>query len=261
MSPLRETALSERYARQIVLPEIGPQGQAKLLGSSVLVVGAGGLGSPVLYYLAAAGVGRLGVVDPDTVEVANLHRQILYSTPDVGRAKVDVAADKLRALNPGVAVAAHCARVDAGNIDALVGDYDVVVDAPDNLATRYIVNDACWRAATPLVEAAVQGFAGMLMTIVPPKTPCYRCLYPNPPKGRAAGPGIMGMVPGVIGSLQALEAVKLLLGIGCAPGGRLLLFDGLDAGFREIKVERNPECALCGARAGPRTERKNTAGE
>ncbi len=249
----------ERYARQIILAEVGPGGQEKLLKSSVLVVGAGGLGSPILYYLAAAGVGRLGVADPDTVAVPNLHRQILYATPDVGKAKVDVATEKLRALNPDVAVVAHPFRVEAGNVDALVAGYDVVVDAPDNLATRYLVNDACWRAGTPLVEGAVLGFSGMLMTIIPPKTPCYRCLYPNPPKDgsvpSSAEVGIMGMVPGIIGSLQALEAVKVLLGIGSTLSGRVLFFDGLEPGFEEMRLERNPACPLCGKGAGGATRR------
>jgi len=247
---MTEEVRGGRYARQIILAEVGAGGQEKLLGSSVLVVGAGGLGSPVLYYLVAAGVGRLGVADPDMVTVPNLHRQILYATPDVGKAKVDVAADRLRALNPDVTVVTHRFRVDDGNIEALVGGYDVVVDAPDNLATRYLVNDACWRARKPLVEAAVLGFSGMLMTIVPGKTPCYRCLYPNPPKEGAvpssAEFGIMGMVPGIIGSLQALEAVKVLLGIGTTLCGRVLFFDGLDPGFEEMRLERNPKCPLCG---------------
>ena len=244
----------QRYARQLILAEVGAGGQEKLLESSVLVVGAGGLGSPVLYYLAAAGVGRLGVADPDTVALPNLHRQILYATPDVGRAKVDVAGEKLRALNPDVTVATHPFRVEDGNIEALVAGYDVVVDAPDNFATRYLVNDSCWRAGKPLVEGAVLGFSGMLMTIVPPKTPCYRCLYPNPPKEGAvpssADVGIMGMVPGVIGSLQALEAVKVLLGIGSTLCGRVLFFDGLEPGFEEMRLERNPACPLCGGRTG-----------
>ncbi len=253
----------QRYARQLILAEVGCGGQEKLLKSSVLVVGAGGLGSPVLYYLAAAGVGRLGIADPDTVAIPNLHRQILYATPDVGRAKVDVAAEKLRALNPDVTVVTHPFRVADGNIEALVAGYDVVVDAPDNIATRYLVNDACWRLSKPLVEGAVLGFSGMLMTIVPPKTPCYRCLYPNPPREgtvpSSAEVGIMGMVPGVIGSLQALEAVKVLLGVSSTLSGRVLFFDGLEPGFEEMRLERNSECPLCGKGAGGTTLRGDTA--
>lgn len=249
---MREAAEGGRYARQVVLPEVGAAGQERLRTSSILVVGAGGLGSPALYYLAAAGVGRLGVADADTVALSDLHRQILYATPDVGRPKADAAAERLRALNPDVTVVAHRVRVEEANVDSLVGGYDLVVDAPDNFATRYLVNDACWRAGKPHVEAAVQGFSGMVMTVVPGKTACYRCLYPKPPgEGEApAGAGIMGMVPGIIGSLQALEAVKALLGVGAALGGRLLFFDGLDAAFDEARLEKNPGCPLCGTGAG-----------
>jgi adenylyltransferase/sulfurtransferase len=196
------------------------------------------------------------MVDPDTVAIPNLHRQILYATPDVGRTKVDVAAEKLRALNPDITVATHPFRVADGNIDALFAGYDVVVDAPDNVETRYLVNDACWRAGKPLIEGAVLGFSGMLMTIIPPKTPCYRCLYPNPPKEgtvpSSAEVGIMGMVPGVIGSMQALEAVKVLLGIRSTLTGRVLFFDGLEPGFEEMRLERNPACPLCGKGAAGR---------
>lgn len=248
---MSDESAGERYARQLILAEVGPAGQKKLAASRVLVIGAGGLGSPALYYLAAAGVGTLGIADADTVAVANLHRQILYATPDVGKAKVDVAAGKLRALNPDVTVIEHRAAADETNVDALIAGYDLVVDAPDNFATRYLVNDACWRAGKPLVEGAVLGFSGMLMTILPPKTPCYRCLYPNPPADgaapSAASVGIIGMAPGVIGSLQALEAVKVLLGVGTPLGGRVLFFDGLDQDFEEMKLERNPDCSLCGS--------------
>jgi molybdopterin/thiamine biosynthesis adenylyltransferase len=245
----------ERYARQLVIPEVGDAGQAKLARSRVLVIGAGGLGSPVLYYLAGAGVGQIDVVDPDAVAVSNLHRQILFTTPDVGRPKVEVAAERLRALNPEVTVVAHPVRVDERNVDTLIADHDIVVDCPDNLATRYVVNDACCRAGIPLVEAAVLAFSGMVMTIVPGKTPCYRCLYPVPPKEGSvptgAEAGIMGMLPGLFGSLQALEVVKLLVGAGSPPGGRVLFFDGLAGSFDEVAADRNPDCPACGAlRAG-----------
>ncbi len=245
-----DDARRDRYARQLVIPEIGAAGQEKLARSRVLVIGAGGLGSPVLLYLAGAGVGRIDVVDSDAVAVSNLHRQILYATPDVGRAKVDVTAERLAALNPDAAVLTHPVRVDGRTVDALVADHDVVVDCPDNLGTRYVVNDACCRAGVPLVEAAVLAFSGMVMTIVPGKTPCYRCLYPVPPKEgtvpTGAEAGIMGMLPGIFGSLQALEAVKLLLGIGAPTGGRVLFFDGLAGGFDEVAVDRNPDCPACG---------------
>jgi molybdopterin/thiamine biosynthesis adenylyltransferase len=248
---MSDDARRDRYARQLVIPEVGAAGQEKLARSRVLVIGAGGLGSPVLYYLAGAGVGRIDVADSDVVAVSNLHRQILFATPDVGRAKVDVAAGRLRALNPDVTVVTHPVRVDTGTVDALIADHDVVVDCPDNLATRYVVNDACCRAGTPLVEAAVLAFSGMVMTIVPGKTPCYRCLYPVPPKEgtvpTGAEAGIMGMLPGIFGSLQALEVVKLLVGAGSPPGGRVLFFDGLAGGFDEVAADRNPDCPACGA--------------
>jgi molybdopterin/thiamine biosynthesis adenylyltransferase len=250
---MSDDARRDRYARQLIIPEVGAAGQEKLARSRVLVIGAGGLGSPVLYYLAGAGVGRIDVVDSDTVAVSNLHRQILFTTPDVGRAKVEVATERLRALNPDVTVVAHPVRVDERTVDALVADHDVVIDCPDNLATRYLVNDACCRALTPLVEAAVLAFSGMVMTIAPGKTPCYRCLYPVAPKEgtvpTGAEAGIMGMLPGIIGSLQALEAVKLLVGAGSPPGGRVLFFDGLAGGFDEVAVDRNPDCPACGSRA------------
>ena len=244
----------QRYARQLILAEVGAGGQEKLLESSVLVVGAGGLGSPVLYYLAAsrrrqAGGGRSrhgGAPQPAPADPVRHPRR--------GEGESRRGGEKLRALNPDVTVATHPFRVEDGNIEALVAGYDVVVDAPDNFATRYLVNDTCWRAGKPLVEGAVLGFSGMLMTIVPPKTPCYRCLYPNPPKEGAvpssADVGIMGMVPGVIGSLQALEAVKVLLGIGSTLCGRVLFFDGLEPGFEEMRLERNPACPLCGKGTG-----------
>ena len=220
----------------------------------MLVVGAGGLGSPVLYYLAAAGVGRLGVADADTVAVSNLHRQILYTTPDVGRAKVDVAAERLRALNPDVTVVAHPVRVDGANIDALIAGYDVVVDAPDNFATRYLVNDACWRAGKPLVEAAVLGFSGMLMTIVPPKTPCYRCLYPNPAEGRRRAFERRGRDHGhgagrhrlAAGARGGEGAARHRLHAG-RPGAVLRR---ARAGFEEMRLE--PEPGLPGVREGRR---------
>lgn len=240
----------ERYARQLVIPEVGAAGQEKLERARVLVVGAGGLGSPVLYYLAGAGVGTLDVIDSDTVAVSNLHRQILYAGPDVGRPKTEVAAERLRAINPRVRVATRSLRVDAANAADLVAGHDVVIDCPDNLATRYALNDACCRARVPLVEAGVLAFSGMLMTIVPGKTPCYRCLYPSPPReGSVPTPaqaGIMGPLPGIFGSLEALEAIKLILGTGPGPSGRVLFFDGIAGGFDEVTVDRNPSCAACG---------------
>ncbi|HOQ10463.1 MAG TPA: HesA/MoeB/ThiF family protein [Syntrophomonadaceae bacterium] len=237
-----------RYARQTILKEVGIEGQARLASSSVLVVGAGGLGSAALYYLAAAGVGRLGIVDYDQVSLSNLQRQILYTSADLGNNKVDIAALRLQALNPAVRTDKHQVQINAGNAQSIISGYDLVVDAVDNLPTRYIVNDACCALGKPLVEAAVSGFDGLLMTIIPGKTPCYRCLFPSPLPDEYAsqvGNGIMGMVPGVIGSLEALEAIKVLLNIGSPLSGRFLSFRGLDMHFEEIILPRDPNCPAC----------------
>jgi adenylyltransferase/sulfurtransferase len=239
---------SSRYARQTILKEVGNEGQARLASSGVLVVGAGGLGSAVLYYLAAAGVGRLGIVDHDQVSLSNLQRQILYTSADLGEKKADAAARRLQALNPEVHIVKHQVEINADNAQSLIADYDVVVDAVDNLATRYIVNDACCALKKPLVEAAVSGFDGMLMTIIPGQTPCYRCLFPAPLPDEFAsqiGSGIMGMVAGTIGSLEALEAVKVLLSIGSTLSGRFLAFRGLPMHFEEISLPRDPNCPSC----------------
>ena len=239
-----------RYSRQIILDGIGKAGQERLLRSKALVVGAGGLGSPALYYLAAAGVGTLGVVDFDTVDASNLQRQILHSVADLGRRKTDSAAERLAGLNPDVKIMAHPERIVADNAERIIGGYDVVIDASDNFATRYLVSDCCYFLRKPLVEGAVLGFEGILFSVVPGFTPCYRCLYPLPPEDGAvptcADVGILGAVAGVVGSLQALEAVKLLLGAGETCSGRVLLFDGLRTRFRELAWPRRRECPLCG---------------
>ncbi|MCR4435326.1 MAG: HesA/MoeB/ThiF family protein [Clostridiales bacterium] len=239
-----------RYSRQLILKEVGASGQEKLLRSKVLVVGAGGLGSPALYYLAAAGVGILGVADFDVVGISNLQRQILYTTGELNRRKADVAAEKLESLNPDVKVVKYPLRMNSDNIEEIISSYDVIVDATDNFTARYLVSDCCHFKGKPLVEGAVLGFAGTLMTIVPGKTPCYRCLYPVPPEEGAvptcSETGIMGMVAGTIGTMQALEAVKLLLGIGETLSGRMLFYDGLSMSVNEVVVERNKNCPLCG---------------
>lgn len=239
-----------RYSRQIILKEIGIEGQEKLLKSKVLVIGAGGLGSPALYYLAAAGVGNIGTVDFDTVGVSNLQRQIMFSTGELQRKKVDVAKEKLENLNPDIKVDKYPVRIDISNIEEIVEGYDVVIDATDNFSTRYLISDCCFLMKKPLVEGAVLGFNGMLTTIIPGRTPCYRCLYPEPPKEGAVPTcsdiGILGMVTGTIGSLQALEAVKVLLGTGEILAGRVLMFDGFDMSFNEVKLERDKKCRLCG---------------
>lgn len=239
-----------RYSRQLVLKEIGYEGQNKLLNSKVLVAGAGGLGSPVLYYLAAAGIGELGIADFDTVGISNLQRQILYSTKDTGRKKVDSAEEKLKELNPGVNILKYPYRLNSDNIEEVVRGYDVVIDAVDNFPARYLISDCCYFMKKPLIEGAVSGFEGILMTIIPDKSPCYRCLYPVPPEDGVIptcnDTGIMGMVAGTIGSLQALEAVKVLLGTGQTLSGRILAFNGLDLSFREIEWKRKSTCPLCG---------------
>jgi adenylyltransferase/sulfurtransferase len=238
-----------RYSRQLMLKEIGAEGQEKLHKSKVLVIGAGGLGSPALYYLAAAGVGKIGTVDFDEVSISNLQRQILYSVEDLHRKKVDVAKGKLERLNPDVSVEKHCLRIDGENIVNIIKDYDVVIDAVDNLETRYLINEGCYSLGKPLVEGAVSEFTGILTTVIPGKTPCYRCFSPGPEErapNKRPVKGIIGMIPGTIGSLEALEAVKLILGIGDILAGRLLVFDGLDMSFREIKLARNPQCPVCG---------------
>ncbi|MEW6523746.1 MAG: HesA/MoeB/ThiF family protein [Bacillota bacterium] len=238
-----------RYSRQLILPQVGGKGQRRLLDASVLVVGAGGLGSPAAYYLAAAGVGTIGLVDADDVDISNLQRQILHSTGTLGKPKVESGAQTLLALNPDVAVHPHRVRLRAANARNLVSSYDVVVNAVDNLATRYLLNDTCVLEKKPLIEAGVLRFDGMVTTIIPGKTPCYRCLFPVvPPPGTVPGcaeAGILGAVAGLVGAIQAGEAIKVLLGAGSPLSGRLLLVDVLHMSFREVSVERNPECSVC----------------
>ena len=245
----------DRYARHLVLPEIGEAGQQRLLDASVLVVGAGGLGAPLLTYLAAAGVGRLGVVDDDRVDLSNLQRQVIHATDDVGRPKVESAAERLRALNPEVRVEAHDRRVTRAGLVELVQQYDLVADGSDNFATRYLLNDACYLAGRTLVSAAIMRFDGQLATFkahLPDADgggPCYRCVFgaqPADPKQACADVGVLAMLPGVMGTLQATEVAKELLGVGEGLSGRLLLYDALAASFRTIKTRRDPACPLCG---------------
>ncbi|MEW5761868.1 MAG: molybdopterin-synthase adenylyltransferase MoeB [Bacillota bacterium] len=247
---MRDDTSLERYARQVVLPEIGPAGQDKLARARVLIVGAGGLGSPAAFYLAAAGVGTLGIADADVVEVENLQRQILHRLPAVGRPKTASAAATLGEFNPGVRIVEHPVRVSPGNALEILASYDIVVDAADNLATKYLLNDACFFLDRPLVHGAVLRFEGQLLTVIPRRTPCFRCLFPAAPPAELSPParvaGILGTVPGVIGALQANEAVKLVVGAGEPAGGRLILFDALATRFREVRVARNPRCPLCG---------------
>lgn len=231
-----------RYARQITLPEFGEAGQAKLRAASVLIVGAGGLGSPAAIYLAAAGVGRIGLVDFDRVDATNLHRQILYGTADVGREKPDAASEHLRSLNPDVAIETHAARLSSANALEILRGYDVIIDGTDNFATRYLVNDACVLLGKPNVYGSVFRFDGQVSIFATSDGPCYRCLYPTPPPPHlvpsCAEGGVLGVLPGVIGTLQATEAIKLITGIGETLAGRLLLFDALRMTFRVMKLQR-----------------------
>lgn len=239
-----------RYSRQLILPELGAAGQQRLLASSVLVVGAGGLGCPSALYLAAAGVGRIGLIDADAVAVSNLHRQILHRTDDIGRAKVHSAQAALEALNPDVTVTAIHGRLTAENALALLGSYDVVLDGSDNFPTRYLVNDACVLSRTPLVHGGVVRLEGQVMTILPGRSACYRCVFPEPP-GTGDVPncqeaGVLGAAAGIVGSLMAHEALKVLAGIGEPLTNRLAVFDGRTSRFREVPVRRDPACAVCG---------------
>jgi molybdopterin/thiamine biosynthesis adenylyltransferase/rhodanese-related sulfurtransferase len=240
----------ERYARQIRLPELGAEGQLRLKSSSALVIGAGGLGSPVSIYLAAAGVGRIGLVDFDNVDITNLHRQILYGASDVGLPKLDRAAARLGDLNPEVAIEKHEARLTSENAMQILASYDVVIDGTDNFATRYLVNDATVMLGKPNVYGSIFRFEGQLSVFDARKGPCYRCLYPDPPPPdlvpSCAVGGVLGVLPGVIGTLQAIEAIKLLAGIGEPLIGRLLLFDALSTRFRQLTLQKDARCRVCG---------------
>ncbi len=238
-----------RYSRQLLLPEVGAEGQVRLLGSRALVVGAGGLGSPAALYLAAAGVGTIGIVDFDVVDISNLQRQVLHATDRVGEKKVVSAETAIRALNPDVAVIAQEEVLGPSNVEALIAGYDVILDGTDTFETRYTLNDAAIVAGIPVIHASVFRFEGQLTTFVPFEGPCYRCLYPTPPPPELAPgcsvAGVMGVVPGIMGLLQANEALKILLGIGDTLAGRLLLFDALDASFTELKLRQDPACPIC----------------
>jgi adenylyltransferase/sulfurtransferase len=248
----------ERYARHLVLPEVGEEGQARLLASRVLVVGAGGLGSPLLLYLAAAGVGTLGVVDDDKVDLSNLQRQIVHDTSNVGLDKVDSARARLAEINPEVRVITHKERLAPDNVMDLVAQYDLVTDGSDNFPTRYLVNDACYLARKPLVAAAIMRFDGQLSTYKAFEgdgQPCYRCIFGTQPetfKESCADVGVLGVLAGTLGALQATEVIKELLGIGQGLSGRLLLYDSLSVGFQMVKVKADPACSLCGPQASIR---------
>jgi len=239
-----------RYSRHVLIPEVGVAGQLKLLKSKVLCIGAGGLGSPSSMYLAAAGIGTIGMIDDDVVDASNLQRQILHSTERVGTPKVDSAEKTLRGLNPDVKVDKHATRITADNALALIGPYDVVIDGADNFATRYLVNDSALRLGKPVVHASIFRFEGQITVFPGAGSPCYRCLYPQPPPAEeapsCAEAGVLGVLPGIMGVLQATEAIKLVLGLGDTLAGRLLVYDALKTRFRELKLRRDPKCPTCG---------------
>jgi molybdopterin/thiamine biosynthesis adenylyltransferase len=245
----------DRYHRQMILPGVGPEGQERLKRASVVVVGAGGLGVPVLQYLVAAGVGRVGIVEMDRVELSNLQRQVLYATEEVGKPKALVAKERLSALNPWVRLEAYPVRLTSENALEILEGYDLVVDASDNFPTRYLVNDACVLLNKPLIFGAIYQFDGQVAVLHHPtdegeRGPCYRCLFPKPPAPGSvpscAEAGVFGVLPGAVGALMAAEALKVLLGVGKPLAGHLLLYDALEASFRKLKVRRNPACPVCG---------------
>src|SRR5438552_1681519 len=248
-------AQSRRYSRHLLIPEVGEQGQFKLLDSRVLLIGAGGLGSPAAYYLAAAGVGTIGIIDSDVVEESNLQRQILHNTSRVGQYKAESARETIEALNPDVKVITYIERLDETNVARIIADYDVILDGTDNFPTRYLLNDAALIADKPVVHGSVFRFEGQLTVFEPYKGPCYRCLYPEPPPPElapsCAEAGVLGVLPGTIGLLQATESIKFLLCIGDPLVGRLLTYDGLAGEFSELRLYRDPECPACGEHGNP----------
>ena len=239
----------QRYSRHIIMPQVGSVGQRKLIDAKVLIVGAGGLGSPIAIYLTLAGVGTVGIVDFDTVDVTNLQRQVLHYDSDIGKPKVESAVETLKAYNPETAVITHEAPLNSDNAMEIVQDYDIIINGADNFPARYLVNDAAYLAGKPLVDGSILLFDGMATVFLPGKG-CYRCLFPTPPPPgevpSCAEAGVLGMLPGMVGTIQATETVKLILGIGESLSGRLLLIDALDMDFRPVKLRRNPDCPLCG---------------
>ena len=240
----------QRYSRHILLPEVGGTGQQKILDAKVLLIGAGGLGCPVGYYLAAAGVGTIGVVDDDVVELSNLQRQIAHSMATIGKPKTESLKNTLEALNPDVNVVGVNGRVNSDNIMDIIKDYDIVVDGSDNFPTRYLVNDACVLSGKPLVSGAILRFEGQVTTIIPGEGHCYRCLFEEPPPPglvpSCQEAGVLGVLPGVVGGLQATEVLKLILGKGEPLSNKLLLYSALESNFRKVRVPKNPDCPVCG---------------
>lgn len=251
MPPELTAAQRERYSRHLLVPEVGEVGQAKLLKAKVLLLGAGGLGAPASLYLAAAGVGTIGIVDSDVVDLSNLQRQVIHTTASVGELKIDSAERAINQLNPEVKVVKYNERVDSSNVERVFGDWDIILDGSDNFPTRYLVNDASVFMNKPVVHGSIFRFEGQLTTFIPRSGgPCYRCLYPEPPPPHLAPScqeaGVLGILPGLIGMLQATEVVKLILGKGDSLNGRLLTYDSLRMKFRELKLRRDPSCPVCG---------------
>jgi molybdopterin/thiamine biosynthesis adenylyltransferase len=239
-----------RYSRHILLPEVGADGQVRMLESKALLLGAGGLGAPTALYLAAAGIGTIGIVDDDVVDASNLQRQVIHDTARIGQPKTASARQTIEGLNPDVEVVEYGTRLDADNVLEIIGAYDVIVDGADNFPTRYLLNDASVRLGKPVVSASILGFDGQISTFVPDEGPCYRCLYPSPPPPELApscsANGVLGVMAGVMGLLQANEVIKLVLGIGEPLIGRLLLYEALSTRFTELRVRRDPDCPVCG---------------
>ncbi|MGB8347883.1 MAG: molybdopterin-synthase adenylyltransferase MoeB [Ktedonobacteraceae bacterium] len=252
---LLSEAQSKRYSRHLLIPEVGEQGQLDLLDSRVLLIGAGGLGSPAAYYLAAAGVGTIGIIDADVVDESNLQRQILHNTKRIGQYKAESARETIEALNPDVKVVTYLERLEEANVARIIADYDVILDGTDNFPTRYLLNDAALIANKPVVHGSVFRFEGQLTVFKPYDGPCYRCLYPEPPPIALAPScseaGVLGVLPGVIGMLQAVEAIKLLLGLGNPLVGRLMTYDALVGEFSELSLYRDPDCPACGENGHP----------
>lgn len=239
-----------RYSRHILLKEVGGKGQLKLINGRVLVIGAGGLGSPIALYLAAAGIGTIGIADADQVDVSNLQRQVIHSTPDVGKAKVLSAKEKMQAINPEATINTYETWVTADNIAEIIADYDFVIDGTDNFAAKFLINDACVLAGKPYSHGGILQFDGQTMTVKPGESPCYRCIFPEPPPKdvipTCSRAGVIGVLPGVLGTLQATEAIKYLLGVGDLLTGRLLTYNALRMRFREVPIKKSPKCPICG---------------
>lgn len=240
----------ERYSRHIILKEVGGKGQQRLLNGKVLIIGAGGLGAPIALYLAAAGVGTIGIADADDVDLSNLQRQVIHFTSDIGKPKVESAREKMEAINQDVKVITYKEWVSAANIGSIIADYDFVIDGTDNFAAKFLINDACVLAGKPYSHGGILQFVGQTITVLPGTSTCYRCIFPAPPPKNAiptcSQAGVIGVLPGVIGSIQATEAIKFLLGKGELLAGRILMYDALNMKFRDVEIKRNPNCPVCG---------------